>query len=132
MQLFKSLKKYENNTAILDENFNYWSYKKIFNLNKTKLNGLVSNKLIFVLADNNAEFISCYFCFLERKLVQALIDSEIDDIFLDELIKIYKPEYLFVRESKKIFPKNYNIFIKLEKQNRRRRRKKNSLLSKKS
>ncbi len=113
MKIFKSLQKYEKKTALIDEKSNTVTYKNIFDYCESKLKKIESGKLIFMLADNSKQFIKTYICFLEKKLIQALIDPQININLLNKLIETYSPSYLFVKNKFKI-PKNYEIFLELE------------------
>ena len=58
-------------------------------------------KLVFLLGKNNLETIVGYISFIRKGHAVVLLDSKINNLFLKNLIHIYKPNYIFCDTKKK-------------------------------
>ncbi len=109
--------KINKSSFILDDNrrYSYLDLQKDFNkFKKLKL----SNGLIINVCENEFGFLSGYISFLNLDLPQLLVDNDISEKYLLNIIKIYKPKYIFAPKQKTIFSenriilenKNYNLY----------------------
>ena len=109
--------KINKSSFILDDNrrYSYLDLQKDFNKFKELklLNGLIIN-----VCENEFGFLSGYISFLNLNLSQLLVDNDISEKYLLNIIKIYKPKYIFAPKQKTIFSenkiilenKNYNLY----------------------
>ena len=93
--------KFKKNKAIILESGRYFTYKNLI-LNSKKISRFLppEKKLIFLLGQNNLETIAGYISFIDKGHTVALLDYKINNFFLDKLISIYKPSYIFCEKTK--------------------------------
>ena len=89
MNFFQKIRKYESNICLVDENSKVYTYRTVFNIAEKNTKNLKERSLIFVLAENDIEFITNYIGFLAKGLVPMLIDPKIEIELLRNLIKNY-------------------------------------------
>ena len=111
-----NLKKFSNNTAIIDLNKEY-SYKDLI-IYSNLINKKLSKKknLILLLTENTIGSLLGYISFIIKKDVPILIDSEIKSKKLEKIINSYEPEYVWMplhKKSRYISAKYRLIFIQL-------------------
>lgn len=61
---------------------------------------LVPRKLVLCLCENTIGSIAGYLVFLRLRLVPLLLDEKTDEAFLQEIMKLYEPEYLYVPKER--------------------------------
>ena len=112
---FKSLEKFKTKNAIITENGKYITYKELL-LNSEKISNKLDpkKKLIFLLGQNNLETIAGYISFINKGHSVALIDFKINEIFLDKLIILYKPDYIFCEKNKFKIKNLYQNILKFK------------------
>jgi len=115
MNFFQKIRKHESNICLVDENNKVFTYKKVFNIAEKNTRNLKERSLIFVLAENDVEFITNYIGFLAKNLVPMLINPKIEIELLRNLIRNYLPSYIFLPISKKISIEDYQEFKYLKK-----------------
>ena len=115
MNFFEKISKYKSNTCLVDENSKAFSYKEVLSIAEKNSRDLKERSLIFVLAENNVEFVTSYIGFLVKGLVPVLINPKIEIDLLRNLVRNYLPSYIFLPSSKKISFENYEKFIDLKK-----------------
>ena len=109
--------KLDKSSFILDDNrkYSYLDLQKDF----TKFKRLkLSNGLIINVCENEFSFLSGYISFLNLRISQMLVDNDISGKYLLNIIKVYKPKYIFAPKQKTIFlkkkvileNKNYNLY----------------------
>ncbi len=93
--------KFKKNKALILENGKFFTYKSLI-LNSKKFFKLLPSKkkLIFLLGQNNFETIAGYISFIDKGHAVALLDYKINNFFLNKLISIYKPSYIFCEKDK--------------------------------
>ncbi len=109
---FKKLKRFKNNKALILENKKFITYNELL-LSTVKISKKLSEKkkLIFLLGKNDLETITAYISFINRGHTVALLDFKINNFFLNRLISLYKPSFIFC-EKKRIYKnKLYNLFL---------------------
>ncbi len=52
--------------------------------------------VVFILCDNDYPSLQCYLASLKAGVVPLLLNSKVNDVQLQELIKIYDPQYVFM------------------------------------
>ena len=97
--LLFDFKRYKNRRAIITEKktFYYKDLDKISDKFLLKLKN--KKKLVFLLGENNYETIIGYIGFIKKEYAIAIIDNKIDKSLLNNLIKNYKPYYIFCQKS---------------------------------
>ena len=96
MILSQSIKKFSSKICLIDEIGNKFTYSNIDKESKDICKNLKPRALILVLADNNIFLLKGYISFFEKKMVQMLIDTNIEQKLLNNIINAYKPNYLFI------------------------------------
>ena len=110
---FKKLENFKKNTALIFENNNSITYKELL-LNSNKISKKLEKekKLVFLLGQNNLETITAYISFINRGHTVAFLDFRMNEVFLKNLIKLYKPSYIFCERTKKKYAKLYKPILK--------------------
>ena len=98
--LFKNIERFKNKIALIGLSNEQYSYKKI--VEKTKyINSKVEKRsVILIIAGNNVESIIGYVSFIRSNHLSILLDKSFKVEYAEEIIKKYKPNYIFS-------PKNY-------------------------
>ena len=99
----KDLKKFKNKKALILENGQTITYSQLDKEAEVLSKKLPTRKkLIFLLGENNFETIVGYLAFVKKGCTVAILDTKIDNFFLKNLIKLYKPSLIFCSKNKKI------------------------------
>jgi len=110
---FKKLNKFKNKTALILEDKSLISYKELIDLSKKISSKLsIKKKLVFVLGQNNLETIVGYISFIVSGHTVVMLDNKINKVFLNNLIFIYKPSYIYLqnkKETKNLYKKILNF-----------------------
>ncbi len=110
MSIFDSYsKQYSDRVAVIDDQNNYFTYSYLENFKNDIKLLLPQRSLVFCLCKNNIESLIGYYSFLENKIVPLLLDSEIHEDLLENLIHIYKPNYIWAPTDKIIKFQKSNI-----------------------
>lgn len=99
MKLFSKLKD-NNDIALIDNNFNSYSYNDIFKEYIYIKKLIVSKSLVFLISENTPGSIFFYISLIKNNCPIVLLDKQINTNDLDNYIKKYKPNYV-------VFPKNF-------------------------
>ena len=81
---------------------------------KYQENFIKKKKLVFLLGKNNLETIVGYISFIRKGHAVVLLDSKINNLFLKNLIHIYKPNYIFCDTKKKRNESIYKSILKFK------------------
>ena len=114
MNFLEKIESFESNVCLIDENKKIFSYKNILMKSETLGKNLKSRSLIFVLAKNHIEFFTSYISFFRKGLVQMLLNPKISTILLNEFIKTYMPNYIFLPNSRKNDLKSCEVLIEFD------------------
>ncbi len=110
---FENIKKFKNKKALILESGHTVTYNKLDKEADLLLRKLPDKKkLIFLLGENNFETIVGYLAFVKKGYSVAILDSKINDVFLNSLIKLYKPCFIFCSKKKQKILKNFKKIIK--------------------
>jgi len=109
MPLFKNIHKYNSKICLIDKHGKNYLYRDIIKKSEFLASKISTKKLIFFLASNDVESVSAYLGLYKKGVVQMLIDPNIKKNSLNQLIKNYLPEYLFVPKSYRINSLNYKL-----------------------
>ena len=110
MSIIKNIKKFKNNIAIITQENESIDYKSLLNFSEIISKKIKSRSLAFLVCGNNVESIAGYISFLRSDCVIALIDEKQNYNNLSNLIKIYKPEIIFIKKSN-IIIEGYKLII---------------------
>ena len=93
---FEKLEKFSNREAIITEDSKIITYKELLT-NIKEIEKIIKKQRnrIFLLADNSFEFLICYYAMLRKRSISFLLNSRLEKNKIYELIKIYKPHFIF-------------------------------------
>lgn len=94
-------KKPKNSHAVIDDSNQAYTYGDIISFSNKFYEIINKRTLIFIFADNSIGSLSAYVACLNYGVVPLLISSDIDQEFIEKLIRIYKPEYLWLPQNNK-------------------------------
>ena len=110
---FDNLDRYENKIAIITEQGQNISYKELSKYMKKLDNIIFERDIVFLISDNNFEFIFSYLSLLKKRAVIFLINNNLSKDKLNNLIKIYSPNFILDTENKTDL--NFRSFFELGK-----------------
>lgn len=84
-------------TALINERGEYIDYCELVSLygEMSRIICAKDKRLVFILAQNNIETITGYLAVIQSNNVALLIDPKLDKEFLQNLIREYKPDYVW-------------------------------------
>ena len=100
MNFFNDLEKYSSNTAIVTESSDQISYLDLLDAAGSIGNHIKKRCLVFFVCNNCFESVAGYIGFLRAGSVLALIQDTTDNTLLEDLIEVYKPEYIYLPAEK--------------------------------
>ena len=107
--MFENFNKDQNKTAIILDNGEEISYKKIIKDSDSIIKSLEKKKsLVFIFCENDYETVISYVACLRSNNVPYLIDSLLPNEKIADLVKLYKPNYLICKK------KEFNFTDKLK------------------
>ncbi len=89
-------KQFPNNTAVIDEAGHSLSYSELDKEGLTLAEKTGGRSLVFLLCRNEIGSVMGYTAFFNNKIVPMLLNSHLDEEMLSELLKAYKPSFLWV------------------------------------
>ena len=109
MEYYNSLN--SNSIAVITDAGEKLSYSQMYSLSQNLFDKINHRCLVFCLCKNAIGSLIGYVSFLRNKIVPLLLDASIDISLLDNLISIYKPEYLWLPAGSLNTLKVENAFI---------------------
>ena len=109
MEIYSKIKNYINDKAIIIDGENFYSYEKLIDQAYKFSKNLNKKKLILVLMDNEIESIISMIGSDIAENVIIVVNSQINQIALSELVKDYKPDYIFFNKKNKIVVSDYSF-----------------------
>lgn len=107
--IFKSISRFKNNTAIITNENEKISYQKIIDLTD-KFSILIKKRcLIFLISSTNVESLISYLSFYRSNNVISILNERINNQYLELLIKNYLPQYIFVKKNKFLKINGYTL-----------------------
>lgn len=118
------LKKHYENTAVISEDGNRYSYKKL-ETETNKIADIIGGRcLIFCLCRNETGALVGYVACLNHRIVPLMLADGIEDLLLESLISQYKPAYIWMPESnrnkffyKEVYSAFHYVLLKTEFEN---------------
>ena len=93
---FKQLSIFSENIAVFTVDGTQYKYRELLDFSKIISNNIKNRSLVFCLAYNSIGSLAGYLAFVLNKIVPVMLDSNLDSELLEKLIRIYKPDYLWV------------------------------------
>lgn len=94
------ISRWQDQTAVVDEYGKILTYAMLKDCVNEIKNILPSRSLIFSLCTNSIGSVVGYVSFLSNKIVPALLNANLDQDFIDHLLSIYKPSYLWIPQER--------------------------------
>ena len=89
-----------NDVALIESNGSILTYSDLYK-NVSEFTTFFDDKhLVFIVGENNFATIVCYLSAVESGMVPLLLSSMINQNQLNNLIDVYKPKYIFQKESR--------------------------------
>ena len=95
MNFYDDIENYSANIAIITQSEQI-SYKGLLDAADNIGKQIKERSLVFLVCRNSFESVAGYLCFMRAKAVPVLINDRIDNFFLANLLKAYKPEYIYL------------------------------------
>lgn len=96
MNFYDDLEKYSLNTAIITEQSEQISYKDLVDTADNIGKQIKKRCLVFTVCKNCFESVAGYVGFMRARAVPVLINGAINSIFFTNLLKAYRPEYIYL------------------------------------
>ena len=118
MNLFSDLEKFSSNTCVVDQNYKKFSYLDLLKLSDFSTSKIKKGSVVFLLCENSFEFLAIYVGLIRKKIATFLLGSNINDDYLNNLIKLYQPQFIIKPitikfensfEEEKIISQKYHI-----------------------
>ena len=93
--MFNNLKKYKNKQALVGENNIKITYEELIKETNDINKKIEKNSLILLVSDNSIPSILGYVSFLKNNHITLIMDKNFDKKYLENIIKIYCPKYIF-------------------------------------
>ena len=97
--MFNNLKKYKNRLALVGENNVKITYEELIKKSNDINKKIENNSLILLISDNSISSILGYVSFLKNNHTTLIVDKNFDIKYLENIIKIYCPKYIFSPEA---------------------------------
>jgi len=92
-------KKPSDKTAVVQDNGESFSYGELVSFTKEWKEWIPQRELIFILCSNNMATIAAHVASIENKIVPLMISDRMDKALLGNLIKTYKPKYIWAKKE---------------------------------
>ena len=99
MSLFKEIHKFSNKIALIVPDQGFIKYSKLISESVKLTKNLEKRSTVFLLGRNDYEWIIGYLGFIKKKIIIILIDPDVNLSNLKQLIKDYKPKYIFKKKN---------------------------------
>ena len=93
-------KKLKDKVAIIDDSARSVTYGDICDFSKEFVRHLPQRSLIFILSENRIGSLLGYTAALSNHIVPLIISAATEDSLYNHLYELYKPEYLWLPETK--------------------------------
>lgn len=126
MFFLENIFKYKNKIALICQNNEQITYNQLCSESEIFKKNIEDKSLVFLLAGNNKETLISYISLLMSESVIVFINENTKHRTLENLIRIYKPNYIFGNKNKIEADKKYNVhftyfeyfLLKLKKKNK--------------
>jgi len=108
--MFRELvEKFAHNNAVISDLGEIISYADIQFFSDRLRQNIQKRSLVFSLCDNTSGSLCGYYSFIINRIVPLMLDASIDKELLNNLIKIYKPNYLWLSNSLLYLFSDYDV-----------------------
>lgn len=102
-----------NRTAVITDDGETFAYLDIKEFSAFISEEIKNRSLVFCLCQNTIGSLLGYISFISNKIVPVMLDAKLNGELLSELIKIYKPQYIWLPNKRAIeFTQGHKIFSK--------------------
>ncbi len=112
MAFYDDLKRFGDSPAIIDDQGQCISYRELDAFCGRMGACLERRKLAFSFCENGIASIGGYVGFLNNRVVPVLLDRNIEEGLRDNLIELYRPEYLYMPEEMESALKGYRVIFR--------------------
>lgn len=105
---------YSNYTAIADDKGNRRTYKELAEKAAEVGKSLETRSFIFILCDHHIETVEIIYEILFLNIVPLLLPADLDRKLLDQLVKIYQPQYIYCADGQGMEKENI-VVMRFEK-----------------
>lgn len=91
-----NLDKHKNHTAIADEFGNRMTYDVLYSDSNDLAERIGHRCLVFLLCRNEIGSVLGYTAFINNGIVPVMVNSHLEEVLLENLLRTYQPEYLWV------------------------------------
>ena len=91
-----NLEKNKGKTALLDESGKSLSYEALNDVANALADRIGHRSLVFSLCRNEIGSVVGYTAFINNGIVPVMVNSHLEELLLDNLLKTYQPEFLWV------------------------------------
>lgn len=95
-----NFEKYYSNIALIDDKYNQLTYKQLEEKGDELYSCINKRTLVFILCSNTISSLIGYTSFLNHEIVPIMLNSNIDIELLNGIIVAYKPEYIWIPNSR--------------------------------
>lgn len=96
-----NFEQHKGKTALIDENGSTMAYDVLNSESKALADRIGHRCLVFALCRNEIGSVLGYTAFINNGIVPVMVNSHLEEILLDNLLKTYEPEYLWIPEEQK-------------------------------
>lgn len=100
MDFFNDIDVYRANTAIISDNSEHFSYTELLRAADALKDHIRERCLVFCVCENSMESLAGYIGFLRACITPVLINDSINYELFDNLLLMYKPEYIWLPREK--------------------------------
>ncbi len=86
---------FKNDLAVITPNHNKYTYSQLLDYRETFIEKINNRSLLLFLSDNSVGSFIGYTSFITSGIVPLIVDSNLDKDLVQNLIKTYKPRYLY-------------------------------------
>ena len=95
-----NLREFANNTALVQDDGQRFSYAELADLTDTLASKIPSRSLVFNLCQNTIGALVGYVSFINHHIVPLMLDEHIDRALLDNFLLEYRPDYLWLPSNR--------------------------------
>lgn len=101
--MFNELSKFKKKIALVSDKNEKVSYENLIKKTNLLNKKIKKNSLVLLISNNSVDSICGYVCFLKNKHTTILVDQNFQNDYLEQIIKLYCPRYIF--SENKVFLK---------------------------
>lgn len=90
------LEEFNNNLAVITEEGDHYTYSQLMDLCNQLITNIAKRCLVFSFCSNSLESLVGYIGFINNRIVPLLLSKNIDHELVENLIYLYKPDYLYI------------------------------------